>query len=128
MKQQLSLLTLGVALGVLCGASGTVQAEEGILLRGESDAFEAQPADTWWRDGVVDEQALADHRGGSDLELNEIRAVGTVSEVAASDLVTGHNVITEGALSGATGVPMIIQNSGNGVLIQNAVILNVDVH
>lgn len=51
-----------------------------------------------------------------------------MSEISVSDAATGHNLITGGALAGASGVPMFIQNSGNGVLIQNAVILNVEVN
>jgi hypothetical protein len=35
------------------------------------------------------------------------------------------NVISDGAFSGSVGLPMVIQNSGNNVLIQNATIVNV---
>ncbi len=70
---------------------------------------------------------LETQRGGSDLHLSEIHAAGSVSEVQAYDLVTGHNIVSDNALAGAAGLPMVIQNSGNGVLIQNAVILNVQV-
>jgi hypothetical protein len=127
MRQELSLLALGIALSMLCGVSGPAMAEEGVLLRGETDAF-VPPADTGALGGaVLDEAALAALRGGTELQLSEIHALGTVSDVTASDLVTGHNIVTEGSLSGASGIPMLIQNSGNGVLIQNAVIVNVDV-
>ena len=34
-------------------------------------------------------------------------------------------IVDERAFNGAAGVPMVIQNSGNNVLIQNATIVNV---
>lgn len=34
-------------------------------------------------------------------------------------------MIGNDAFNGAAGVPMVIQNTGNGVLIQNATIINV---
>lgn len=129
MKQApLTLLALGVALAMLCAGSDPAVAEEGIMLRGETDAFMPSADSGWVGDGVLADDGLAELRGGTELHLSEIRAIGTVTDVFASDLVTGHNIITEGSLSGVSGIPMIIQNSGNGVLIQNAVILNVDVH
>ena len=41
--------------------------------------------------------------------------------------VTGHNTITEGAFVGASGLPTVIQNSGNNVIIQNGTVLNLTV-
>lgn len=77
---------------------------------------------------ALDEEALAGWRGGADAHYNDMRETGTVREVSVSDAVTGHNLITEGALAGASGMPMIVQNSGNGVLIQNAVIVNIELN
>lgn len=128
MKQALSLLALGVALAMLYGASDPALAEEGILLQGESDAFDSGSAAYWLGQPVIGEEVLAEQRGGTELELQDIHAIGSVSDVSASDLVTGHNIVTEGSLTDVSGIPMLIQNSGNGVLIQNAVIVNVDVH
>jgi hypothetical protein len=48
-----------------------------------------------------------------------------VADSKASDLTTGNNLLTDGALAGASGMPMVIQNSGNNVVIQNATIVNV---
>ena len=44
---------------------------------------------------------------------------------SASNVTTGSNVISDGAFAGIGGLPMVIQNSGNNVLIQNATIVNV---
>ena len=68
--------------------------------------------------------ALASKRGGDGV-FNESQLKGLVADNRASNLTTGSNTISDGALSGAVGLPMIIQNSGNNVLIQNATIVNV---
>ena len=43
------------------------------------------------------------------------------------NVTTGANFITDGAFSNAGGVPMVVQNTGNNVLIQNSTILNIQV-
>jgi hypothetical protein len=67
----------------------------------------------------VDDAALARQRGGTDA------STGLVSGNQATNVVTGNNTITGGALAGASGVPVVIQNSGNNVLIQSSVTVNV---
>jgi hypothetical protein len=52
---------------------------------------------------------------------------GVVADNRASNLTTGNNVIAEGSFSGMVGLPLVVQNSGNGVLIQNATIINLQV-
>lgn len=122
MKHAPSMIALSVALLATCGSSGIVRAagnEADVALL----AFSQGPS-------VVDNAVLAEQRGGADvheLQLSKIWANGSVSEVQAYDLVTGSNIVSEGSLANASGMPMLIQNSGNGVLIQNAVILNVEV-
>lgn len=74
----------------------------------------------------LDERALATKRGGMD-SVSEAKLKGVVADNQASNLVTGGNTISEGAFAGAAGVPVVIQNSGNNVLIQNATIVNVQV-
>lgn len=120
MRSAASMIALGIALAATCGSPGSVQAEE---------TQEATPEIGSLKLGrkVIDTAVLAEQRGGADTHLSDIRAVGSVSEVQAYDLSTGHNTVTEGALAGTSGIPMLIQNSGNGVLIQNAVIVNVEV-
>ena len=68
--------------------------------------------------------ALARKRGGT-VTLSDMRLKGVVADNQAVNVTTGGNVISEGALAGATGLPTVIQNSGNNVLIQNATIVNV---
>ena len=119
MKSALSMIALGVALAATCGSPGTVHAQDRITAPDASLELGSRTVSL----AVLDQQ-----RGGTDLHLSDVRAVGSVSDVKAYDLVTGNNVVTEGSLTGASGMPMLIQNSGNGVLIQNAVILNVEVH
>lgn len=119
MRSPVSMIALGVALVFACAAPSYVHAEEG--------AATAKTPRLMLSEKVIDNAVLDTQRGGADTHLSDIRAVGSVSEVQAYDLVTGHNIVSDGALSGSTGMPMFIQNSGNGVLIQNAVILNVQV-
>mgnify|MGYP001157860469 FL=1 len=73
-------------------------------------------------DGDLDSQ-----RGGQDLHISEMDLKGVVGENVATNLTTGGNFIGEGAFGNAAGIPLVVQNSGNNVLIQNAVIVNVKV-
>ena len=41
----------------------------------------------------------------------------------ATDIVTGNNMI-QSSFAGAAGIPVVIQNSGANVLIQNATVVN----
>lgn len=70
-------------------------------------------------------KALAGFRGGSEITINNMTLTGTVDNNSADHVTTGANTIADGAFNGAVGVPMVIQNSGNNVLIQNATIINV---
>jgi hypothetical protein len=74
----------------------------------------------------VDPKTLAGRRGGADV-LNDMKLKGVVSDNRAVNVTTGNNVISEGAFAGTTGLPMVVQNTGNNVLIQNATIVNVQV-
>ena len=62
--------------------------------------------------------------GGTDT-YQTITLNGTVSNTTTTDVATGLNEIGGGAFANAVGFPMVIQNSGNSVLIQNATIINV---
>jgi hypothetical protein len=73
---------------------------------------------------VIDDATLATSRGGSDSHLDQNNSTGTVQANVASNLTTGSNTISQGAFSNSSGLPMVIQNSGNNVLIQNSTILN----
>lgn len=72
----------------------------------------------------VDSTTLSRLSGGTDV-TERMTLNGTVSDNHTDHVVTGANVISADSFSGATGVPMVIQNTGNSVLIQNATIINV---
>ena len=72
---------------------------------------------------VATEQ-LSGLRGGTDTTFNDVRLHGTASGNSARNVQTGNNIITDGALASLSGIPIVIQNTGANVLIQNAVILN----
>jgi hypothetical protein len=74
----------------------------------------------------LDRGTLASQRGGTE-SVSEMWLNGVVSDNKAINLTTGSNLITDGALTGASGLPMVIQNSGNNVLIQSATIVNIQV-
>ncbi len=74
----------------------------------------------------VDTKALTARRGKADV-VNDMLLKGVVADNRASNLTTGNNVIAEGSFTGMVGLPLVVQNSGNGVLIQNATIINVQV-
>ncbi len=86
------------------------------------------PLQSLFAEKVLDQKALAKQRGGTDPGvLNDMKLNGVVSDNRASNLTTGNNAITDGAFSGVSGVPLVVQNSGNNVLIQSATIINVQV-
>ena len=75
---------------------------------------------------TLDAARLDQQRGGASTQVfNDMELDGVVADNRAVDVVTGTNTISSGALSGASGLPLIVQNSGNNVLIQNATIVNV---
>ena len=73
---------------------------------------------------ILGDTELANQRGGSDSHLNQNNSTGAVTGNVASQLNTGSNTISESAFSNSSGIPIVIQNSGNNVLIQNSTILN----
>jgi hypothetical protein len=75
-----------------------------------------------------DEERLDRQRGMADTHIeltnNTNNATATVGNNTASNLTTGNNIIRDGSFSNSSGIPMVIQNTGNNVVIQNATILN----
>ena len=65
------------------------------------------------------------HYSGSGLVQSNQTITGTVSGNSASNVSTGANSISGNAFEGATGLPSVVQNTGNNVLIQTGVIVNV---
>jgi hypothetical protein len=74
----------------------------------------------------VELKILARKRGGADV-VNDSQLRGIVADNRAVNVTTGNNIISDGAFSGMTGLPLLVQNTGNNVLIQNATIVNVQV-
>ncbi|WP_154668339.1 hypothetical protein [Pseudoduganella violaceinigra] len=74
------------------------------------------------------DERLEQMRGGADISpWSDMKLSGTVANNSAVNVVTGSNTVTDGAFSNASGLPMVIQNSGANVLIQNATIVNVQI-
>ena len=93
-------------------------------LRGHSEVRERSDAVDPLTASVLGDAELANQRGGSDSHLNQNNSTGAVTGNVASQLNTGSNTISESAFSNSSGIPIVIQNSGNNVLIQNSTILN----
>lgn len=66
---------------------------------------------------------LEQSRGGTETK-NDMKLDGVVTGNSATNVSTGTNVIDSGAFSNMSGIPVVIQNSGANVLIQNATIIN----
>ena len=66
---------------------------------------------------------LAQERGG-DGRMAGTATLGGVVSANATNVVTGANAISAGSFAGAAGIPIVIQNSGANVLIQNATVIN----
>ena len=77
---------------------------------------------------ALDSDNLADFRGGSELASSEMRLTGTTADNSATNVVTGANSISAGSFANMSGIPVVIQNSGANVLIQNATIVNLQLN
>ncbi|AEM47088.1 hypothetical protein Acife_0913 [Acidithiobacillus ferrivorans SS3] len=80
---------------------------------------------------AVGTQALV-HSAGKALpnqSLSTLMMNGTSAGNAVGDgVITGSNIIQGGAFGNASGFVTVIQNSGNNVLIQNAMQVNLTMH
>lgn len=79
-------------------------------------------------DKPVPTATLGEYRGGSDLVHNDMKLDGTTASNTAINVATGTNTISAGSFSNMSGMPLVIQNSGANVLIQNAVILHLQMN
>jgi hypothetical protein len=66
---------------------------------------------------------LAQARGGAEV-TNNTTLGGTVTGNSAAHVVTGANIIQSGSFADMSGMPIVVQNSGANVLIQNATVIN----
>ena len=72
---------------------------------------------------TADAARLDKARGGDAAMTGEANLSGIVSNNSAINVVTGSNLI-DSSFNNASGLPMVIQNSGANVLIQNATVIN----
>jgi hypothetical protein len=72
----------------------------------------------------VSSSVLANLSGGSYVS-EQITITGNVSDTSTENVSTGMNWIGGGSFGNAAGLPIVIQNTGNSVLIQNATVVNV---
>jgi len=63
-------------------------------------------------------------RGGEALTLSETTMGAVLQDNTITSGITGTNSISGDAFSGANGFVTVIQNSGNGVSIQDSTIIN----
>lgn len=87
------------------------------MAAGERAPQAAQP-------NAASETRLAATRGGDAATSNQASLAGTVTGNSAINVTTGANTIDSGSFANASGMPMVIQNSGANVLIQNATVIN----
>jgi hypothetical protein len=112
-------------LGPLLAAS-----QPGAVQPAAAQAASVQPAPAAVADAgppPAQDERLEQMRGGSDAPWSDMKLSGTVANNNAVNVVTGSNIVTDNAFSNASGLPMVIQNSGANVLIQNATIVNVQI-
>ena len=74
---------------------------------------------------AVSGEQLGGERGKADTTSNDARLSGVVSGNSAINVATGGNSIDTGSFANMAGLPVVIQNTGANVLIQNSTIVNV---
>lgn len=73
---------------------------------------------------AVGADVLDEYRGGDAVD-NTVIIDGRVTNNTADRIVSGSNVIQDGAFANANGISTVIQNSGSNVLIQNGMVVTV---
>ena len=76
-----------------------------------------------WGDAAGTDR-LAGTTGKDDTMHAEAVLGGTVGNNTAINTVSGSNIIDGGSFANSQGLPVVIQNSGSNVLIQNATVIN----
>jgi hypothetical protein len=111
-------LLLGAVLALPAGAAPDEPAPAE-----RTPAMPAPPADQ--RLGAPAADALLDGaRGGTDTTEIDMHITGSVSGNSATNVSSGANVITNGSFANMAGIPLVVQNTGANVLIQNATVIN----
>jgi hypothetical protein len=70
------------------------------------------------------DDALDSARGGSDRTTIDTTLNGSVGANTATNVTTGSNIIQSGSFASMAGIPIVVQNTGANVLIQNATVIN----
>lgn len=70
------------------------------------------------------QEKLSGSRGGTAMVSNDATLGASVTRNTATNVTTGSNIIEGGSFASMSGIPMVIQNSGANVLIQNATVIN----
>jgi len=73
---------------------------------------------------AVDLDKLEHERGRADTIIQDTKLNGDVANNSAFNVQTGSNTIDSGSFANMSGIPVVIQNSGANVLIQNATVIN----
>jgi len=121
MRNKHNVFIVGVALLGVLPLSDYTRADEAAV---DATQSEVQSQNPFGGQPMLDDQSLEARRGGT-VVVNDMKLDGVVSDNQAYNLVTGGNSISGGAFADSSGMPTVIQNSGNNVLIQNATIVNV---
>jgi hypothetical protein len=117
--------------GAVAGTAAVAGLLAGPVLAGELDEVPSAQAPRVFEGMLpplgrtLDEDRLDVQRGGQDdayANINEARA--RVADTSVTNASTGNNIVSEGSITNNAGLPIVVQNSGNGVVIQNTTILN----
>lgn len=73
---------------------------------------------------AITDTDLSANRGGQSFELSASFTDGQLNYNKAYGNITGSNYV-DGSFNQTNGIPTLVQNTGNNVLIQNATVLNV---
>jgi hypothetical protein len=82
------------------------------------------PSQAGAQDTVAADDTLDKARGGSDHTTIDTKLSGSVANNSATNVTTGSNIIQGGSFAGMAGIPIVVQNTGANVLIQNATVIN----
>lgn len=134
LKSHVGRRVCGVAVLAACGCAAWAGPESAVPAAHDAPAVKpdagagkaAQAPDTLGFGPAADLGQLDHSRGGTDTfaTTNNANLSGVVSGNSAVNVVTGSNTIDAGAFANMSGIPVVIQNSGANVLIQNATIVN----
>jgi hypothetical protein len=116
-----------LAAGLACALPTQLMAQSGAAEAAATNAGLHSAGRTGF-DKPVPTTKLAGYRGGTDVVSSDMRLSGTTASNTAVNVATGTNAISAGSFSNMSGLPIVIQNTGANVLIQNAVILNLQMN